>query len=484
MRILFLTSEVAPFAKTGGLGDVAEALPHMLRARGHDVFVVAPLYGSIDLHRHALRPVKTLRGLQIQLGEHLYELSVFTGVIPGTSMEVHFLHCPSLYGRRAIYTNDPDEHLRFLALIHGALLAAQRSRFAPDIIHCNDWQTALTPLILRASYAWDRQIFGKSRTVLTIHNLNYQGMFPASVAPELGLGGSLDALHQDDLRAGRINFLLHGILYANAITTVSPTYAREILGPERGVGLDWALNMRRGVVFGILNGVDYGTWNPAKDPFLPARYDPDEMEGKRANKAALLSKLGLPQRANTPLLGAVSRLADQKGFEIAEDALAAALWSGAIQLVVQGQGERSLERMFHALRSRFPRQVWYHPYFDEAMSHQIQGASDFLLVPSRYEPCGLTQMYALKYGTVPIVRRTGGLADTVEQWSPSRQTGTGIVFDAYTKSAVHWALEAAQALYANPQAFGKIRQNGMAMDFSWATQVREYEMLYQLLSQD
>ena len=482
MNILFLSSEVAPFAKTGGLGDVAAALPKALHERGHDVRVFMPLYARIEQSKYRFRSIDSLRGLRVVVGARAFEVSIFAAQLPGSTMEVFFVHCPQLYRRPGIYTHDADEHLRFLVLNYAALEAAQRMRFAPDILHCNDWQTALAPLILKVRFSWDGAIFGRTRSVLTIHNLNYQGTFPASVLNDTGLGQAAHLLHQDQLREGKINSLLHGILYANAITTVSPTYAREIRTSEYGVGLEGFLKAREGAVFGILNGVDYSVWSPEADARIPFRYDVNHLELKEKNKQALLSRALLPALPGVPLIGIVSRLSGQKGFDLLPDALALALREGKIQLIVQGSGERRFERLFHGLRARFAHQVRFQTKFDDTLAHQIQAASDFFLMPSRYEPCGLTQLYALKYGTVPIVRKTGGLSDTVQLWDPRAGTGTGIVFNDYNAQAVHWAIEAAFNIYRDRPAYRQLQRNGMAQNFSWGLQVQKYEALYAKLS--
>lgn len=481
MKILFLSSEVAPFAKTGGLGDVAAALPRALHQRGHDVRVFMPLYSRIEQQKYRFRAVDSLRGLKVIFGTRHFEVSIFAAALPGTNMEVFFVHCPQLYGRHAIYAHDGDEHLRFLVLCYAALESAQRMRFAPDVVHCNDWQTALVPLLLKTRFAWDGAIFGRTKSVLTIHNLNYQGAFPASVLPETGLSRDSHLLHQDQLKEGRINFLLHGIMYASAVTTVSPTYAKEIRTPEYGAGMEGFLRARESSVFGILNGVDYDEWSPQADRYIPVRYDVHDLAGKERNKAALLSRARLPAVPGVPLLGIVSRLASQKGFDLLPDALSLGLREGKFQLVVQGSGEKRFERLFHDLRTRYPRQVRFQTQFDNALAHWIQAGSDFFLMPSKYEPCGLTQLYALKYGTVPIVRKTGGLADTVQLWSPRTNTGTGIVFDDYDARAVHWALEAAFNIYRDRPVYRRLQLNGMTQDFSWEHQVQKYEALYSKL---
>ncbi len=475
---MFLSSEVAPFAKTGGLGDVSAALPRALHRRGHDVRVFMPLYSRIDVKKTHFRRVESLKDLRIQLGQRVFDVSIFAATLPGSNLEIFFVHCPALYGRHGIYTHDADEHLRFQVFSCAALEACQRMRFSPHIIHVNDWQTAMVPLLLKTRFAWDRAIFGRAKTVLTIHNLNYQGMFPSKTVGELGIQDSPHLLHQDQLRDGRVNFLLHGILYANAITTVSPTYAAEIRTPEFGAGLEWALRSRGPAVVGILNGVDYSVWSPEIDPLIPFRYTAGDLTGKEKCKRALLAKAHLPHVPGVPLFGIISRLAGQKGFSLLPAVLPRLLARERFQLVITGTGERHFERMFHELQAQFPSQVRFQNAFDNEMAHQIEAASDFFLMPSRYEPCGLNQMYSLKYGAVPIVRKTGGLADTVDLWNPSTGKGTGIVFDSFDSSAVRWSVLAALETYRNQAAYRRLQQNGMARDFSWEHQVREYEALY------
>jgi starch synthase len=476
LKLLFLSSEVAPFAKTGRLSDVSAALPRTLHRHGHDVRVFMPLYSRIDSRKFPFRRVESLQDLTIVFGQRAFSVSIFAAKLPGSTLEIFFVHCPELYSRHSIYSHDGDEHLRFLVLAYAALECAQRMRFAPDIVHCNDWQTAMVPLLLKTRFAWDQQIFGRTKTVLTIHNLNYQGMFPAQVIGETGLGDSSHLLHQDQLHQGRINFLLHGILYANAITTVSPTYSREIRTPEYGVGLDEALRNRGKAVVGILNGVDYEEWSPEVDKLIPQRYSPTDLLGKERCKQALLERAHLPSLPDVPLVGIVSRLAGQKGFDLFPQALPRLLQQHRFQLIVTGTGERHFERMFRQLQAQFPTQVRFNNAFDNELAHWIEAGSDFFLMPSRYEPCGLNQMYSLKYGTVPIVRKTGGLADTVRLWNG--RTGTGIVFETYDAFGVYWALSTALAVYKDRPAYRQLQQNGMAEDFSWDHQVEKFEQLY------
>jgi len=479
VNILYVTSEAAPFAKTGGLADVSAALPRYLRRAGHDVRVVMPFYSRVPADSAAFEVVH--RDVEIRLGPHRYQVAIVTGERPGEA-PFYFVHCPPLYHRASLYTNDPDEHLRFLVLVRAALEACQRMGFSPDVIHCNDWQSALLPLTMEARYAWDR-LFQRTRTLLAIHNLNYQGTFRAEIVADTGLGDSAHLFHQDQLRAGRINFLLHGILYANGICTVSPTYAREIQTEEYGAGLDPFLRSRSSTVVGILNGVDYDEWSPEADRYIPHRFSAGDRSGKARDKEALLARVGLPHVPGVPVIGVVSRLAGQKGFALLDGVIGGLLRRHGFQLVVLGSGERRFEAMFTQLATSMPRHVAYHRGFSNELAHLIEAGADMFLMPSAYEPCGLNQMYSLRYGTVPIVHRTGGLADTVEPWSPATGRGTGIVFDHHTAAGLAWAIEAALIAYRDGAGWQQLIDNGMAKDFSWDVQGKLYEELYRRLCQ-
>jgi starch synthase len=354
--------------------------------------------------------------------------------------------------------------------------------FAPDVVHCNDWQSAMLPMVMEARYAWDR-LFQKTRTLLAIHNLNYQGIFPAAIAADTGLADSAHLFHQDQLRAGRLNFLLHGILYANGICTVSPTYAHEIQTEQYGAGLDPFLRSRSSTVVGILNGVDYEEWSPEDDRHIPHRFSARDLAGKARDKEVLCARMGLPYAEGVPVIGIVSRLAGQKGFALLDGVMGPLLLRHGFQLVVLGSGERRFEAMFAQLATTFPRQVGFHRGFSNELAHLIEAGSDMFLMPSVYEPCGLNQMYSLRYGTVPIVHRTGGLADTVELWNPGTGEGTGIVFEHHDAAGLAWAIEAALAAYRDRAGWQRLIDNGMAKDFSWNVQGKLYEELYRRLSQ-
>jgi starch synthase len=480
LAICLLASEVEPLSKTGGLGDVSSALARYLHGAGHDVRLFTPCYASIDRAAFAAAPLPGLERLPLALGPTRYVYSVLRARLPGGA-PVHLIDCPALYGRSAIYTADPDEHLRFLAFTRASLEACRRMGFSPQVLHLNDWHTAFAPLYLRTVWEGER-VFAATRTVLTIHNIGYQGIFAAAQVADLGLPpGGMKLLHQPDLAAGRINALRHGILYADLITTVSPTHAREICSDEYGMGLEDSLRARGAAVSGILNGVDYEEWDPRRDRYLPQHYDAASLAVKRALKRSFLAREGLATAPQAPLAGIVSRLAAQKGIELISAALPKVLAARPLGFVALGNGEPQYEEMFTALERDFPGRVRFHCGYDDELAHWIEAASDVFLMPSRYEPCGLNQMYSLRYGTVPIVRRTGGLADSVQHYDSATGTGTGVVFNDFNPSALERALNTALDLYAAPEHWARMVSNGMAQDFSWEHQGAEYVALYRRL---
>ncbi len=477
LGIAILAAEATPLCKTGGLADVVGALAVSLRCAGHDARLFIPGYAAIDRQRFAPEPIERLQSLTVTLGSHRYVFAVEQLRLADSAVPVYLLDCPVLYGRPALYTTDPDEHLRFLAFTHAALLACARLGFAPQIVHCNDWHTAFAPLLLRTHFS-SEPAFSGAHTVLTIHNIGYQGIFPAAAAGDLGLGPQAYLLHQDDLRAGRVNPLRHGILYAEALTTVSPTHAREICTDEYGMGLQDSLRARAGELTGILNGVDYSVWDPRHDPYLPQHFDSEHLAVKRELKRAFLARMGFTCGARVPLAGIVSRLAAQKGIDLMLTALPRALERREWALMTLGAGDEPYERFFAELAARFPGRVVFARGYDDELAHWIEAASDLFLMPSRYEPCGLNQMYSLRYGTVPLVRRTGGLADSVEHYDPASGVGTGVVFNDFDVPALEWALDTALDWYAQPEHWRRMVENGMAKDFSWARQTARYLEIY------
>jgi starch synthase len=482
LRICFIASEIAPLAKTGGLADVAGAMTKYLHNAGHDVRSFMPLYRQVDRQRLEIWPVEFLRNITLQLGTHLLQYDVHTARLPGSQAMIYLIDAPALFDRNSIYGIAADEHLRFLLLTHAALQCCQRMGFAPQILHCNDWHTGLGPLLLRTVYAWDK-LFQGTRSLMSIHNIAYQGIFGATALAETGLGDAVEHLDAAELAAGRINPLREGIAHADHVSTVSPTYALEIQTPAYGYGLEALLQKRAGSLTGILNGVDYQEWNPETDRFLPQHYNARKLATKQELKQEFLQRTGLATRTRSraPLLGMVSRLASQKGFDLVMTVLPQLLAQHDFFLGVLGSGDAQYETFFRELAHDHPTRVSFHSGYSEETAHWIEAASDMFLMPSLYEPCGLNQMYSLRYGTIPIVRRTGGLADSVQHFDPATRLGTGIVFNDYDAGAVRWALETAFELYGDKPRWKQLVQNAMAQDFSWERRVGDYVALYERL---
>ena len=391
-------------------------------------------------------------------------------MLPRSSVPVYFIDAPRFFAREAIYTNDEDEPFRFLFFCRAVIETCQHLAFTPEIFHLNDWQTALVPLLLKKA-----RLFDNAKTLLTIHNLAYQGVFSADVAKAIGARDSKD---------GIVNFLETGLVHADHLSTVSPTYAEEIQTPEQGYSLDALLRRRRDDLVGILNGVDYETWSPAKDTLIPFRYTEKNLDGKEQNKKALLKELSLSQPLDVPLVGMVTRLSAQKGIDLLVEALPDLLSRESFTLVLLGTGEAPYEELFASLQRHYPDRVCFYRGFHDPLAHWVEAAADMFLMPSRYEPCGLNQMYSLKYGTVPIVRKTGGLADSVKLFDPETGEGTGIVFEHDTADGVRWALGTALELYRDRASWRRLVANGMAQDFSWERQAETYVAVYRRLVQD
>ncbi|MFT3906305.1 MAG: glycogen synthase [Steroidobacteraceae bacterium] len=482
LRICFVTAEMAPFAKAGGLADVSGALVKYLHGAGHDIRLFMPSYSTIRRDGLESYPVDFLQKVPVQIGGETHQFSVDTVRLPGSKAFVYLIDCPTFFHRSSLYGGDWDEYRRYLLLTHAAFLSCQRMGFEPHILHCNDWHTAMGPLWLRSVYGWDK-LFQRTRSVMTVHNIGYQGIVGAEHAGEMLPGANPMLLHQDDLHAGRINMLRQGVLHANLVTTVSPTYAREIQTDEYGMGLQDSLRLRADSLVGILNGVDYEEWDPRNDRYLPRRYGANQLGIKAGLKDEFLARLKLPSPERRPLLGMVSRLATQKGFDLLFECLPALLAKRDFNVVVLGSGEASYEQFFTRLQQDFPDRVVFHRGYSDELAHWIEACSDLFLMPSRYEPCGLNQMYSLRYGTVPIVRRTGGLADSVQHFDPITGQGTGIVFNDYNAGAVEWALNTALDLYQQKGIWRRLVQNGMAQDFSWNRQIKLYVEQYDRLMQ-
>jgi len=477
MRILFLASEVAPYSKTGGLGDVAKALPAALASRGHEVLVVTPLYRSVK--RVGLSSTGQRIRLRFPFGEQGADL---WEARPQEGLRILFLDHPGFYDRDGIYTDANgdfwDNHRRFGFFSIGALSAAEHLGFIPDIVHLNDWQCGPAAVAVKRGY--QASALGQARTVFTIHNLAYQGMFRKGVMEDLGLPWDLFTTEGLEFHDA-VNFMKAGIAFSDAITTVSERYAQEIQTPDYGCNLDGFLRARRNRLVGIVNGVDTEEWDPSTDPMLPARYSADDLANKRLCKEALRREFGLPDRpGDRPLFGLVSRLTGQKGISLLHQTLPWAM-AADLEVVLLGSGEGRFEGMLRELAHRFPGRIAARIGFDARLSHLIEAGSDFFLMPSVYEPCGLNQMYSLRYGTVPIVRATGGLDDTVRQFTEPR--GNGIKFNDYLPDALAWAMNRALELYANPDWLRQVQHHGMTEDFSWNRSAEKYERLYQRITQ-
>ena len=482
LKICLASSELAPLAKTGGLADVNSALSAYLHEHGHDIRVLLPFYSTVDATELDVEPVAELQGLTVRIGFRDIEYSIDRGTLRTNGLPVYLLRCPKFYDRPGIYTSAADEHLRFILLSRVAIEMCQHMRFAPDIFHCHDWHTALIPLFLRTIYSWDK-LFAKSRSVLTIHNIGYQGVFGADILDDLSLGPGGYFLHQDDLAEGRINFLKTGLLLADLLTTVSPTYAREIQGPDYGMWMDGILRARSDSLVGILNGVDYDEWNPETDKLIPRNYTSRNLTGKAICKQALKDEMGLTGGDEQPLIGVVSRLVSQKGVDLMERVLPGLLAERDFSLAVLGSGEPQYEAFFESLQRALPDRVGFYRGYNNELAHCIEAGSDMFLMPSAYEPCGLNQMYSLRYGTIPIVRETGGLADSVQQIEPAARQGTGILFHDYDETGLSWAIDRALDLFEDKPLWRRVMRNGMAMDFSWERQGAKYVDVFSRLAE-
>ena len=482
LKICLASSELAPLAKTGGLADVNSALSAYLHQQGHDIRVLLPFYSTLNDADLDVEPVVGLQNLTVRIGSRDIEYSIDRGVLRTTGLPVFLLRCPEFYDRPAFYTSAADEHLRFIILSRVAIEMCQHTRFAPDIFHCHDWHTALIPLFLRTIYSWD-DLFASSKSVLTIHNIGYQGVFGADILDDLSLGPGKHYVHQHDLAQGRINFLKMGLLLADLLTTVSPTYAREIQGPVYGMWLDGILRARSDSLVGILNGVDYDEWNPATDKLIPKNYTSRGLAGKAVCKQALMDEMDLTGGKRQPLIGIVTRLVSQKGVDLMERVLPGLLTARSFSLAVLGSGEPQYEAFFESLQRSMPDRVGFYRGYNNELAHCIEAGSDMFLMPSAYEPCGLNQMYSLKYGTIPIVRETGGLADSVQQIDATGKQGTGVLFRDYDEPGLSWAINRALDFFEDKPLWRRVMRNGMAMDFSWEQQGAKYVDVFRSLAE-
>lgn len=472
MKILFVTPELAPWSKAGGLGDATVALGKALAALGHEVRAVTPLYGSVPGRE---RMGTLVEALKVGVGGDPRRAACRVRTQPvSAGFEAWFIEHEDFYGAREIYPAREDAGERAAFFGRAGLDACLATSWLPDVIHCHDWPAGLVPVLLNTTLK--DSALGGARTVISIHNLQHQGLHPRRIMAYLGLPDFL--WNSQELEClGGVNFLKGGILHAGKVLTVSPTYAKEILTPAFGYGLDEVVRRRAGALRGILNGVDRDEWDPAADKHLAKPFSAAKPAGKAECKAALLRELGLPTDDDLPLVGVISRLWDQKGLDLAAGVLPRFLREQKLRFVLLGSGDAALENEYRRLAADFPRHCAVRIGYDNGLSHRIEAGSDFFLMPSRFEPCGLNQMYSMAYGTLPIVRATGGLADTVSGWD-GKENGTGIVFEHADHGGIAWALERALALYAQPKAFKALRKQAMTQDFSWAKAAEEHVAVY------
>ena len=479
LNILLAASEVVPFAKSGGLADVSGALPKALRALGHDVRVVMPRYYIVEKEKYGLKELEGSLGVPMgSMGEAW--ASIFEGLLPGSDVPVYFIEHEGFFGRKGLYDEEgkgyDDNDNRFIFFSKAVMQLAKKLHFKPDVIHANDWHTAAIPILLNTTYAFD-PAFKHTGSLLTLHNLQHQGKFYKGAMDVLDIGWEhfkADELEEYD----GINLLKGGIVHADAINAVSQKYAQEIRTPEFGWGLDRLIDAKAYKLYGILNGIDYEEWSPAVDSFIPATFDLDDLSGKAVCKTALQKAFNLPQRNEVPLIGLVGRLVEQKGITLLS-ATVDTLMELDIQIALLGTGEKWAEHFFSELTSKYPDKFACYIGYRNDLAHQIEAGSDMFLMPSLFEPCGLNQIYSLRYGTLPIVHATGGLDDTIENYDSVHQSGTGFKFYNATPEAligtVQWAVD---TWYQDRSGFKQLQHNAMLKRFDWEEAAHGYQDLY------
>jgi starch synthase len=479
MKITFAASECVPFSKTGGLADVVGALPQALAALGHDVTVFLPKYKQTKL----AAPKTVLASVTVPFDDQYRFCSVLDGGVH-QGVRFYFIDYPPFFERDALYGTPsgdyPDNAERF-ALYSRAVLEASKALGVPDVFHCHDWQSALVPVLLRSVYAQDPAFRGVP-VVFTIHNIGYQGLFPPDTLPLLGLPWDLFTMDKMEF-FGKVNFLKGALVSSDFVTTVSKKYSQEIQTSEYGFGLEGVLRARAATVSGILNGVDYNEWSPEADKFVKAKYSPADLKGKAVCKADLLAEFGCNEPASKlPVIGIVSRFAAQKGFDLISQIMDRLAREEMI-ICALGSGDKEYQDMFTRMHQAYPNRILIKVAYDNTIAHKIEAGSDMFLMPSRYEPCGLNQIYSLKYGTVPVVRATGGLDDTIENWDPKTQKGTGFKFSEYTGEALLKTIQTALAAYKDQAGWQQLMRNGMGKDFSWGASAKEYIRVFERVKQ-
>ncbi len=485
LKILFVTSEVVPFVKTGGLADVSSALPQRLSEMGHEVRIVVPKYGAVDDRKFKIHEVVRLKDLKIQIGDKEVTFSLKSCFLPGQKVrvQIYFLDNQEYFGsRNSLYTdpltgeNFSDNDERFILLSRSVFELISKLGWIPDIIHCNDWQCGLIPAYLKTIYK-DEEQFSKFKTLFTIHNLAYQGEFPKSSFNKTGLPEELNSEKGLEIY-GKINFMKSGLIFADVINTVSETYAEEIRkDDELGAGLKNELAKRKNDLYGIVNGIDMRVWNPEKDKLLPKKYSLKNLNNKIENKKELTQKFGFKFDESIPVVGVITRLFDAKGVDLISESFKD-LMNLDIQLILLGTGDKKYHTFFDKMAEKYKEKFACYLGFNDELAHLIEGGADIFIMPSRYEPCGLNQMYSLIYGTVPVVRETGGLADTVINYDEKTGAGNGFVFKKYNSSAFTKELRRAVDVFQDKKTWNKIMKAGMKSDFSWTSSAKKYVELY------
>lgn len=483
LKILYVASEVTPFAKTGGLADVASALPKEIKESGHDIRIFMPKHASVNNKKFVLRDVIRLQGLQINYGDHVETVDVRSSFLPNSKVQVYFLEYAPYFDRKELYvdpetgTDFKDNAERYSMFCRVALEMLKQLYWQPDIIHCNDWQTGLIPVFLKTLYVNDN-FFKKTKTIFTIHNMAYQGNFFPDKLKKTGLPQELFYSGSSLELYGKLSFLKAGIEYSDILNTVSPTYAQEIQkSGEFGCGLEKTLKKRSEDIFGILNGVDYSEWSPGIDKYIPFNYDFKSIAKKQKNKKHLLNSCNLPYNPAQPCIGTISRFVDQKGFDLIIEVIDKLMKLNFLYIIL-GKGEAKYQNYFKKIQKKYPDKIRVFLQFDNDFAHRMEAGCDMFLMPSRYEPCGLNQLYSLRYGTIPIVRTTGGLADTVVDFTTNPDSGTGFMFKEYNSEDMYKTIEKAIQTFADKKKWLRIAGNAMKKNFSWSNSAHEYIKLY------
>jgi len=482
-KVWYLASEVSPFAKTGGLGDVTGSFPKALKAKNQEIRVIMPKYKSINERKYILREVIRLKDIPVTINDVTRTINVKSAFLPDSKVQIYFVEIPEFFGRAGLYTDNatgkdyPDNAERFAYFCKGALETLKILSWRPDIIHCNDWQSALIPYYLKTIYKDDDFLQG-IKTIFTIHNFSYQGIFKKTVAPALDIQPEEVEDNGAFENDGKLNLLKGAILNSDQITTVSETYAKEIsTKKEFGYGLENVLQKKSKAFSGILNGVDYSVWAPSVDKQIPFKYSEEDMEGKKQNKQALLTRVNLKYQEDVPVIGMISRVVEQKGFNLLVDAMSQ-LMELNVQLVILGTGDKKIEKQILALQKKYSNKISLNQAFDETLAHMIEAGSDIFLMPSSYEPCGMNQMYSLKYGTIPIVYNIGGLAETITEYDADKKSGNGFVFEKYNGKDMIRAIKRALKLYKKTELWNELQVSAMQEDFSWDQSAQNYLDLY------